>query len=124
MGDLRALSVTQQVGLLFVTIFGLLILTTLVALSRSLRERTATQQATYWRFRRDLRAVVICPSNPFVSVDPIHAVPGMRTTSTIAARSAPASRTTNHTKKIVNSTLSAPVMRCVMKCRVDRRGEP
>ena len=57
MGDLRALSVTQQVGLLFVTIFGLLILTTLVALSRSLRDRTAVQKATYWRFRRDLRAV-------------------------------------------------------------------
>jgi phosphatidate cytidylyltransferase len=57
MGDLRALSVTQQVGLLFMTIFGLLVLTTLVALSRSLRERTAAQQATYWRFRRDLRAV-------------------------------------------------------------------
>lgn len=28
--------------------------------------------------RADLRAVVICPSNPFVSVDPILAVPGIR----------------------------------------------
>jgi LPPG:FO 2-phospho-L-lactate transferase len=28
--------------------------------------------------RRDLRAVVICPSNPFVSVEPILAVPGIR----------------------------------------------
>jgi LPPG:FO 2-phospho-L-lactate transferase len=28
--------------------------------------------------RADLRAVVICPSNPFVSVEPILAVPGMR----------------------------------------------
>jgi len=28
--------------------------------------------------RPDLRAVVICPSNPFVSVEPILAVPGMR----------------------------------------------
>jgi LPPG:FO 2-phospho-L-lactate transferase len=28
--------------------------------------------------RRDLRAIVICPSNPFVSVEPILAVPGMR----------------------------------------------
>jgi phosphatidate cytidylyltransferase len=55
--DLRALSDTQQVGLLFVTIFGLLTLTSLVALSRALRERTAAQQATYLRFRRDLRAV-------------------------------------------------------------------
>jgi len=28
--------------------------------------------------RSDLRAIVICPSNPFVSVEPILAVPGMR----------------------------------------------
>jgi LPPG:FO 2-phospho-L-lactate transferase len=28
--------------------------------------------------RPDLRAIVICPSNPFVSVEPILAVPGMR----------------------------------------------
>jgi LPPG:FO 2-phospho-L-lactate transferase len=28
--------------------------------------------------RRDLRAIVICPSNPFVSVEPILAVPGIR----------------------------------------------
>jgi LPPG:FO 2-phospho-L-lactate transferase len=29
--------------------------------------------------RADLRAIVICPSNPFVSVEPILAVPGIRT---------------------------------------------
>ena len=29
--------------------------------------------------RTDLRAIVICPSNPFVSVEPILVVPGMRT---------------------------------------------
>jgi len=29
--------------------------------------------------RTDLRAIVICPSNPFVSVEPILAVPGLRT---------------------------------------------
>jgi phosphatidate cytidylyltransferase len=57
MGDLRALGVTQQVGLLFVAIFGLLTLTSLIALSRALRERNAAQQATYMRFRRDLRAL-------------------------------------------------------------------
>jgi LPPG:FO 2-phospho-L-lactate transferase len=28
--------------------------------------------------RRDLRAIIICPSNPFVSIDPILAVPGIR----------------------------------------------
>jgi len=27
---------------------------------------------------RDLRAIVICPSNPFISIDPILAVPGIR----------------------------------------------
>jgi LPPG:FO 2-phospho-L-lactate transferase len=30
--------------------------------------------------RRDLRAVILCPSNPFLSIDPILAVPGMRET--------------------------------------------
>jgi LPPG:FO 2-phospho-L-lactate transferase len=29
--------------------------------------------------RADLRAIIICPSNPFVSVEPILAVPGIRT---------------------------------------------
>ena len=75
MGGLRALGVTQQVGLLFVTLFGVLTLVTLVALSRSLRERTGVQQATYARFRRDLRAVwagaalfwIAWASGPFVS---------------------------------------------------------
>jgi LPPG:FO 2-phospho-L-lactate transferase len=28
--------------------------------------------------RADLRAVVICPSNPFISIDPILALPGLR----------------------------------------------
>jgi LPPG:FO 2-phospho-L-lactate transferase len=28
--------------------------------------------------RRDLRAIIICPSNPFVSVEPILAIPGIR----------------------------------------------
>ena len=36
---------------------------------------------------RRLRAVVICPSNPFISVEPILAVPGMR--DAIAACGAP-----------------------------------
>ncbi len=35
--------------------------------------------------RRDLRAIVICPSNPFVSVEPILAVPGMRSAMREAA---------------------------------------
>jgi LPPG:FO 2-phospho-L-lactate transferase len=35
----------------------------------------------------DLRAIVVCPSNPFVSVDPILAVPGVR--DALAARTVP-----------------------------------
>ena len=34
-----------------------------------------------------LEAIVICPSNPFISIDPILAVPGMR--AALAARRAP-----------------------------------
>ena len=34
-----------------------------------------------------LRAIVICPSNPFISIDPILALPGMRTA--LAAAAAP-----------------------------------
>jgi LPPG:FO 2-phospho-L-lactate transferase len=37
--------------------------------------------------RPDLRAIILCPSNPFVSVDPILAVPGIR--SAIQRASAP-----------------------------------
>ena len=57
MGSLRALGVTQQVGLLFVVLFGVLTLVTLAAFSRSLRESDAFVQATRDRLQRDLRAV-------------------------------------------------------------------
>jgi phosphatidate cytidylyltransferase len=57
MGDLRELGVSQQVGLLFVTLFGLLMFVTIAAVSRSLRERTPEQQALWDRSLRDLRAV-------------------------------------------------------------------
>jgi LPPG:FO 2-phospho-L-lactate transferase len=36
---------------------------------------------------RDLRAIVICPSNPFISIDPILAMPALR--AALAARTAP-----------------------------------
>jgi LPPG:FO 2-phospho-L-lactate transferase len=42
------------------------------ATARAQPEAEATLQ------RRDLRAIIICPSNPFVSVEPILAVPGIR----------------------------------------------
>ena len=57
MGSLRTLGVTEQVGLLFVVLFGLLTLVTLVAFSRSLRESDAFEQATRDRLQRDLRAM-------------------------------------------------------------------
>lgn len=34
--------------------------------------------AARWLTRSDLAAIVICPSNPYLSIDPILAVPGMR----------------------------------------------
>jgi phosphatidate cytidylyltransferase len=57
MGTLRALGVSQQIGLLFVALFGVLALATLVAFSRTLREQTAAQQDRHERRKRDLRAV-------------------------------------------------------------------
>ena len=38
----------------------------------------AQPQAVAALERRDLRAIVICPSNPFVSIEPMLAVPGLR----------------------------------------------
>jgi phosphatidate cytidylyltransferase len=57
MGALRALSVSQQVGLLFVALFGLLALVTLIAFSRSFRELSSEQEALRERFARELRAL-------------------------------------------------------------------
>ncbi len=57
MGHLRALSVSQQVGLLFVILFGLLGLVTLVAFTRSLRDLSPEQEALRERFARELRAL-------------------------------------------------------------------
>ncbi|CAN5848325.1 phosphatidate cytidylyltransferase [soil metagenome] len=59
MGALRNLTVTQQVGLLFVTLFGVLLLVTILAFSRSLRERTDEQLEAHEQYKRDLRAVWI-----------------------------------------------------------------
>ncbi len=57
MGALRDLSVSQQVGLLFVTLFGVLALVTMVALVVTLREGTDADRAKRESFGRDLRAV-------------------------------------------------------------------
>ena len=59
MGTLRSLDVTQQVGLLFVVLFGLLTLATLISFSRTLREQTDEQLERQLRLRRDLRAAWI-----------------------------------------------------------------
>ena len=56
MGTLRNLSVTQQVGLLFVVVFGLLLLTTAIAMTRSLRDASEAEIERRDRFRRDLGA--------------------------------------------------------------------
>jgi phosphatidate cytidylyltransferase len=57
MGALRNLSVSQQVGLLFVVLFGLLTIVSIVAYTRSLRERSPEVQEQFDRFLHDLRAV-------------------------------------------------------------------
>jgi phosphatidate cytidylyltransferase len=57
MGALRSLAVPQQIGLLFVALFGLLAIVTLIAFTRSLRELDSAQQERRDRFARDLRAV-------------------------------------------------------------------
>jgi phosphatidate cytidylyltransferase len=54
---LRELTTDQQVGLLFVGLFGVLALVSLAALPRALREADADPDGPAARFRRDLRAV-------------------------------------------------------------------
>ena len=57
MGALRELTVSQQIGLLFVALFGLLAVVTVVAFSRTLRDRSDEDLAQHAQFKRDLRAV-------------------------------------------------------------------
>ncbi len=57
MGALRELTVSQQIGLLFVALFGLLTVVTVVAFSRTLRDRSDADLALHAQFKRDLRAV-------------------------------------------------------------------
>jgi phosphatidate cytidylyltransferase len=54
---LRNLALSQQIGLLFVALFGVLGVASLVAFALSLREHGAEQQARHDAFVRDLRAV-------------------------------------------------------------------
>jgi len=56
MGGLRHLSIVQQVGLLFVGLFGVLVVVTLIVFLRSLRELAHEQQEMHERLKRDLRA--------------------------------------------------------------------
>ena len=57
MGSLRHLTVTQQVGLLFVALFGVLVLVTLYAFTRSFREGAGREADAHDRFVRDVRAL-------------------------------------------------------------------
>ncbi|MBC7485071.1 MAG: phosphatidate cytidylyltransferase [Rhizobacter sp.] len=57
MDALRELTVSQQIGLLFVLLFGGLAIVTAIAFGRSLRERSDEQLAAHQQFKRDLRAV-------------------------------------------------------------------
>ena len=61
MGPLRNLTVSQQIGLLFVVLFGLLTIVTIVAFSRTLRDRSDVQLASHEQFKRELRVLLsIC----------------------------------------------------------------
>ncbi len=57
MGALRALTVSQHIGLLFVALFGLLTVVTVISFSRTLRDRSEAELAAHEQFKRDLRAV-------------------------------------------------------------------
>lgn len=57
MGALRQLTISQQVGLLFLAFFGVLAIVTIAWVNRSLRDLPPAQQADHERFSRDLRAI-------------------------------------------------------------------
>jgi len=57
MGSLRNLTISEQIGLLFVVLFGLLMAVTVIAFTRSLRDRGEAELAAHEQFKRDLRAV-------------------------------------------------------------------
>ncbi|MED5617887.1 phosphatidate cytidylyltransferase [Ideonella sp. BN130291] len=57
--SLKALSVEQQVALLFVILFGLLLIATVLAVMVSVRELAPVQRERHQRYKRDLSAVWI-----------------------------------------------------------------
>ena len=57
MNTLRTLSVGQQVGLLFVALFGALLLATAMLFARSVQERSEAAWARHTQLKRDLRAL-------------------------------------------------------------------
>jgi phosphatidate cytidylyltransferase len=57
MGALRDLSISQQVGLLFLALFGVLALVTVVEVTRTIKDLTPERQELHEQFKRDLRAV-------------------------------------------------------------------
>jgi phosphatidate cytidylyltransferase len=57
MGQLKRLTPDEQVSLLFLILFGALLLVSAVAALYSLRDRQGEESATWERFKRDLRAV-------------------------------------------------------------------
>jgi LPPG:FO 2-phospho-L-lactate transferase len=68
--------------------------------------------------RRDLRAIVICPSNPFVSVEPILAVPGIRA----ALRQSPAP-VVAVTPIIGGKAVKGPAAKMMAELRLEVSGE-
>lgn len=57
MGALRDLAISQQIGLLFLALFGVLGLVTVVEVTRTIKDLAPERQELHERFKRDLRAV-------------------------------------------------------------------
>jgi phosphatidate cytidylyltransferase len=57
MGALRDLSISQQIGLLFLALFGILAFVTAVEVTRTIKDLPPERQELHERFKRDLRAV-------------------------------------------------------------------
>jgi phosphatidate cytidylyltransferase len=57
MGALRDLSISQQIGLLFLALFGVLAFVTMVEVTRTIKDLPPERQELHERFKRDLRAV-------------------------------------------------------------------
>jgi phosphatidate cytidylyltransferase len=55
--SLRHLAISQQIGLLFVVLFGMLAVVSVISFTRTLRDRSDAEVLAHEQFKRDLRAI-------------------------------------------------------------------